>query len=644
MCGLVGFVGAGDAEQLSAMTDALTHRGPDEAGYLVDTQQRVFLGHRRLSIVDLAGGQQPVWNEDWPGHPRVCVVFNGEIYNHAQLRQELEACGHVFRTQSDTEVLVHGYEQWGEDLPIRLNGMFAFVIYDVGRQQLFMARDRFGEKPLYYTHQNHTFAFASEIGAFRPHPGLVCQPDDFCVQKYFLYGYVPAPNTLFRQIYKLPGGCCLTLDIATREARARPYWQFSITPDEALTDRDEPRLLEELRFLLKQAVARRLMSDVPIGFFLSGGIDSSTVVAMAAQCMPAHLMKTFTIGFSEASYDESGYARQVADFLGTQHHQETLDLNRAQHLIPQVLQRLGEPLGDASILPTYLLCDFTRKHVTVALSGDGADELFAGYDPFKALTPGRWYQRLVRPPAHQVVRHLAERMKVSETNMSLDFKIRRTLMGLSYPATLWNPVWLSPIEPDCLGNLFKNPIATAAMAYEEVLSLWEQCPSKHLADKSLEFYTRFYLQEGILTKVDRAAMQVSLETRAVFLDNDLVAFCQRLPYRFKFRGGAGKYLLKKAIAGMLPDAITRRGKKGFGIPLVQWLKQLPPPPVHYRSPTLQTDWVQQCWQQHLSGQADHRLFLWSWLSLNYALPAPMASIHTEAAASPGVASFPVVTV
>src|SRR4051812_19207879 len=378
MCGLAGFVGTGDRADLAAMSIAVAHRGPDGEGTLVDEEARVFLAHRRLAIIDLSGGDQPMWNEDG----EVGVIFNGEIYNHMELRAELQRKGHVFRsTHSDTEVLVHGYEEWGAGLPERLNGMFAFVVYDRKRRRLFLARDRFGEKPLYYAVHRNLFAFASELGALIQHRGVKRDIDIVSLRKYFAYGYIPAPRSLYAHTAKVPGGHHLVFDIDSGTVKVQAYWKFALTPDASLRDEAEPQLVEELRHLLSQSVKRRLISDVPLGVFLSGGIDSSAALAMAVQYLDPSSIRTFTIGFTEPSFDESFHARRVAQAFGTDHHEEQLNLDVARDLVPQVLSRLGEPLGDASILPTYLLSRFTRRTVTVALSGDGGDELFAGYDP-----------------------------------------------------------------------------------------------------------------------------------------------------------------------------------------------------------------------------------------------------------------------
>ena len=484
MCGLTGFVGAGGQAELRAMMGALYHRGPDDEGSHIEPEHALHLGFRRLAVIDIAGGHQPMWNED----RSICVLFNGEIYNQTELRTELLAAGHVFRSlRSDTEVLVHGYEQWGQDLPAKLNGMFAFVIWDRPRRLLFAARDRFGEKPFFYTIRPGFFAFASELSALIRHPEVDRTIDPRALQKYFAYGYIPAPNALYRGTRKLPGGCSLTLDLADFSLREHRTWRFAINADTDAPAARIPALTEELRSLLDHAVARRLVSDVPLGVFLSGGIDSSIVLALAARHRPPASLDTFTIGFNEASFNEAPYARQVAAAIGTRHHERIMDFAAACELSSDVLTRLDEPTGDASILPTSMLAAFARQRVTVALTGDGGDELFAGYDPFAALGPASRYDRLVPPPVHRLLRRLADTLPRATTNMSLDFKIRRALMGMSYTPGIRLPVWMSPLEPARMGDLFDTPLPADEL-YSEAIELWDNTQARNPIDRGLEFF------------------------------------------------------------------------------------------------------------------------------------------------------------
>ncbi len=611
MCGIAGLAGAADRRIVEAMTRALVHRGPDGEGYFVSQDPPLALGHRRLAIIDIAGGHQPMWNEDG----RVAVIFNGEIYNHVELRAELARMGHTFASDhSDTEVLVHGWEQWGETLPEKLNGMFAFAIWDGRNQTLFLARDRFGEKPLYYSLKDGVLSFASELSALALSPTVDGAIDRLALKKFFAYGYFPAPYTLFSDCRKLPAGHHLLFDLRSRTASLKSYWSFSLQEDEGIQDSDEPRLVEELQGHLSRAVQRRLISDVPLGFFLSGGLDSSTVLAFATQLKPPNELKTFTIGFDEQSYDESPFADEVARLFGVEHHSRVLSFERTNETVPKVLDRLDEPLGDSSIVPTYLLSAFAREKITVALSGDGGDELFAGYDPFAALGVARLCESTLPMPMRRGLRRLADLLPVGSTNMSFDLKVRRGLMGMTYPANARTPIWMAPLEPHDIAELFQEPCSVEDL-YSEAIEAWERQPHGTDTARMLEFFTKFYLSDDILTKTDRASMMVSLEARSVFLDNDLVDFCRRLPNRFKYRKGVRKYLLKKAVEPFLPRHIVERKKKGFGMPIADWLRTAPAAAPMAGIRGLNLDMVDRYWHKHRDHVHDYRLFLWCWMAL-----------------------------
>jgi len=595
------------------MCDAIAHRGPDGRGSFVDSSRHVYLGHLRLAILDLVGGGQPMWNET----KSVCVVFNGEIYNHRELRQELTSLGHRFASDhSDTEVLVHGYEEWGEDLPGRLNGMFAFAVYDLATGRLFLARDRFGEKPLFYASLPGFFAFGSELRAVLAHPAVPREVDSVALRKYYAHCFFPSPHTPYRAIRKLPGGHWLTMDVRSGAIRIRQYWSFDVLEDPPSGKEDE--LAEELRFLISRAVKRRLESDVPLGILLSGGVDSSTILSCAADHVDAASLQTFCIGFNEPSFDESRYAQMMADFAGANHRSELCDLENTRLSLAAMLQKIGEPIGDGSLLPTYLVCAFARRHVTVALSGDGGDELFAGYDPFKALAPSSLYQSLVSRKLHPALRFLAGYLPPSDRNMSLDFKLQRWLRGVSYPPALWNPIWMAALAPDEIADLFGVDLKVEDL-YSEVLTVWEQCQSKDLLDRSLVYFTRFYLQDNILAKTDRASMQFALELRTPFLDNDVVEFARRLPRQLKMQRGQQKYLLKRAFQSVLPHETLNRRKKGFGIPLARWLRRLPIPEEMDTVPGIDPQVMRRRWHRHRARRQDNRHAVWCWLTLHHFL-------------------------
>jgi asparagine synthase (glutamine-hydrolysing) len=609
MCGIAGFHGLGQRDDLVRMTNALQHRGPDAVGFHVDEAQRLFLGHRRLSIIDIQNGAQPMWTPD----KKYGVIFNGEIYNFKELRIELEAKGHRFQSHhSDTETLLYGYKEWGSDLPNHLNGMFAFALWDVENHQLFLARDRFGEKPLYWGHARDLFAFGSELSVFAKHPAFPIEMDKLGLKKFLAYGFIPAPFSFYKNIQKLPAGCHLTYNLKTGDHQITSYWDYSITPDQRNLSIEEAS--EELLHLMDQAVQRRMVADVPLGVFLSGGIDSSTIAALACKQSSDHQIKTFSIGFDEASFDESAYAQEMADYLKTNHTSEIFSLNKLLNISADVLGGLDEPMGDPSLLPTYALAQMTRKHVTVALSGDGGDELLAGYDTFAALKIATTFEKFIPELARKSALRLVDLMPKSNKNMSLDYKLARALGGIGKGPALWNPQWLSPATADMISELINEPTSVDEL-YGDAIQHWHTAKSDNLVDRSSEYYVRFYLQDDILTKVDRAAMLNSLETRAVFLDTHVVDFLATLPADFKYRNGIRKFILKESLGKLVPKSIINRPKKGFGIPLNAWVKKLNLNDTALTAFELNTEVANRWRAHHLANKKDYRLFLWNWYVL-----------------------------
>jgi len=620
MCGIAGFSGAGDSNDLQTMMDALTHRGPDAEGKWHSKKTGVHLGHRRLSIIDLPDGTQPMALPDGS----LVVIYNGEIYNHLELRAQLQARGHRFRTDhSDTEVLLHGYREWGEDLPKKLNGMWALAIYETSLNRLFLSRDRFGEKPLFYTRQNGTFAFASELSALLKHQSVTSGISKRSLQKYYAYGYVPSPSSLYEKIYKLQSGCNLLVSLSEDRVDIKRYWDFSLDPFEKIPKNPEQEWGEEIRSLLSQSVKRRLIADVPLGVFLSGGIDSSAIAVYAGEGMGGTALSTFSIGFEDLSFDESDWARRMAKSLNTDHHQRQFPITSLMDILPEIAGKLDEPVADSSLAPTFLLCQTARQQVKVALGGDGADELFAGYDPFRALKFAEAYSRWLPGPVHQGIRLLAARLPTSQKNISPDFILKRTLRGLSYPSNIWNPVWMGPLEPRELNELFAEKIDPEDV-YSEAIELWEANPEKNIVDRTLEFYTKLYFQNDILVKLDRTSMMNSLEVRSPYLDVDLMDFVRRIPWDYKYRNGQTKYIFKKAMEPVLPKNVIYRKKKGFGSPIGTWFKNgtlffNPNPELSAR----ESGFLQKKIAEHLNASDDHRLYLWSrWLLEN-----SVSSVH-----------------
>lgn len=609
MCGIAGFVGPENDRALHAMAAAIRHRGPDGEGYYYCPVNGISFAHCRLSVTDIAGGRQPMWNEDGT----VGIVFNGEIYNHLELRSELLRKGHIFKSDhSDTETLIHGYEEWGADLLIRLNGMFAFCIYDQNTKRLFLARDRFGEKPLYYALGNLQFVFASELKALLAHPCVKREVNPVSIQKYFGYGFIPAPYSLYQNVNKLPGGHYMFYDLLMGQAKITKYWRYQIKPDRNYAKESEVDLALELRTLLIAAVKKRMVADVPIGVFLSGGIDSSAILACASRGEAADRIRTFSIGFREKEFDESAKARGIANYFGSDHTEEIFSVDSAKEVADHVLGMLDEPMGDSSILPTYLLSRFARKSVTVALGGDGGDELFAGYAPFHALKAAQFYCDLLPIGLRNFILSQVNRLPASEGYLSFDFKLKRTLQGLKYPSSVWNPMWLSPLKPDEIVELMNAPVEWGEV-YADAIDAWQSSDADDLLSRSIEFYGRFYLQDSVLTKVDRASMMVGLEVRSPFLDNSVVEFAQRLPSSLKYCKGTSKYLLKKSMKTILPNEVIYRPKKGFGIPLTTWLKfwQIADTDMARCSGSF----FRKMLNEHRQGKRDNRLFLWNWLVL-----------------------------
>jgi asparagine synthase (glutamine-hydrolysing) len=611
VCGICGIVGRGPVDRgtLAAMTDAIRHRGPDNDGFYIEElgDVGVGLGFRRLSIIDLESGDQPIGNEDGS----VQIVFNGEVYNFRELRRELEGRGHRFATESDTEVIVHLYEEEGPRCVERLNGMFAFALWDGRSRELLLARDRFGKKPLYYADLGDTLLFGSELKALLQHPRCPSELDFGAFTRYLALEYVPTPYAIFDGVKKLPGGHVLRW--RDGKASVERYWDLSFDEDAEGLAEDE--YAEELTRLLHAAVRRRLMSDVPLGAFLSGGIDSSSVVAMMVRDLPASSVKTFSIGFADQSFDESHHARRVAEHFGTDHHEDIFTADTLLDLLPTVTDFLDEPFADASILPTYLLSRFTRASVTVALGGDGSDELLAGYPTFPAQRVAQLY-RVPRLLHDDVLAPLADRLPVSTANFSFDFKLKRFLRGARLPTELRHPVWLGSFTPQeqkaLLGRLPADPFA-------EHRQVWDAAPSRRPLERLIYLYAKTYLQDDILVKVDRASMACSLEVRAPFLDTELAAFLGRVPARLKLRRLETKHLLKRAMRDVLPPGIAARPKKGFGIPIAAWLKtdlrdalqdELSPDRLR-RQGIFEPMEVQRLVSQHLSGAADHRKPLWT---------------------------------
>jgi asparagine synthase (glutamine-hydrolysing) len=567
MCGICGKIyidtnRAVTKQELKKMSDTLVHRGPDGEGFWID--HNIGLAHRRLAIIDLRTvADQPMNNEDGS----IWITFNGEIYNYKDLRKELENQGHIFKTNSDTEVIVHAYEQYGRQCLERLRGMFAFGIWDLRTRTLFLARDRVGKKPLFYYSGHDRFVFGSEIKAILADPDIPANPDPVGLDHYLALQYIPSPLTAFQGIRKLPPGHWLEVhDGCVRVGR---YWKLHYTPKRKIT---LPDAITELRWHLAEAVRLRLMSDVPLGAFLSGGIDSSAVIAYMAQEMN-HPVRTFAVGFKEATFDERPFARLAADCFGT-NHMELLVTAQVADMLPLLIWHYDEPFGDSSALPSYAIAGLTRQHVTVVLNGDGGDENFAGYDRYIMDRLARHGDRLPlwirqkmasaiqqfpeswrrHQPLRKVARIMTAMAKVPERRYARwgrnsAFDDRRTLYTEAFQET---------VEKSDPEGVFADVFA--------------QTDAEDCVDAALDTDVNLYLADDLLVKMDRATMAHSLETRSPFLDHVLMEFVASLPSTFKLSGKHKKHILKAALRGLIPDSILNRPKMGFSVPLAHWFR------------------------------------------------------------------------
>ena len=619
MCGVVGLFDTRekseiDKKLLGRMNQTLFHRGPDEGNLY--TEPGLGLGHRRLSIIDVSDGQQPLFNEDGS----VVVVFNGEIYNFQELVAELTKLGHSFRTHSDTEVIVHGWEEWGENCVDHFRGMFAFGLWDRNQETLFLARDRLGIKPLYYAFLGDgTFIFASELKGLLAHPNLSRELNPNAIEEYFSFGYVPEPKTIFKQAFKLSPGHRLTLHHGQSKVQQQQYWDVPFSRQSSISTQEAQ---EELIIRLKEAVKIRLMSEVPLGAFLSGGVDSSAVVAMMTDLMKDSV-KTCSISFGDPAFNEAQYAQKVADQFHTQHHVEQVDKDDFD-LIDKLASLYDEPFADSSAMPTYRVCELAKKRVTVALSGDGGDENLAGYRRY------RW--------------HLYE----DRLRSALTQKIRKplfSLLGNLYPKADWAPKFLrakstfeslsrdsvegyfhsvSIMGDKMRQNLFSNSFKRSLQSYQavEVLRFHAgKCPAQDSLSQVQYLDMKTYLVGDILTKVDRASMAHSLEVRVPILDHKLVEWISGLPPSLKLQGHEGKYIFKKSLESYLPNDILYRDKMGFAVPLASWFRG----PLRQRlykalmGPTLANtgifnqDFLKEMLDQHQSGRRDYSAPLWTLL-------------------------------
>jgi len=617
MCGLCGIVNLKKApakSSLARMNKALVHRGPDQGGLFLN--KRAGLGSRRLSIVDSQGGRQPIFNED----KSLVIVYNGEVYNHLKLKNELAKKGHRFQTETDTETILHLYEEEGEKCLQKIRGMFALAIYDQTREQLFLARDHFGLKPLHYYFKNGLFLFASEIKALLAHPQVNKRLDLDGLNQYFSTGFgcIPAPLTVFKDIKKLLPGHYLIF--SRGRIQIRKYWTLEKVKK---IDLEFPEAKKEFLSLLKKSVQEQTMADRRVfGSFLSGGIDSSVIAALASQFIPGKI-KTFSIGFPQASFDESSYAQKAAQFIPTEHHHRFFSQKEILPVLEHLAKNMDEPLADSSLLPTYFLSKFTREQVKVAFSGDGGDELLGGYPTYQAHQIYSFYQKAPLFLRQKIIQPLVQLLPASFANISLDYQLKRFVSGDSLIPPIRHLVWLAPFSLTEKKELFLPAVRrkfNPQKAPEKLFTdYFQQGKNFDRQDRLQYLDLKTYLGDFGLVKADRASNLASLEVRTPFLQPQLVEFIFSLPSKFRLKGLTTKYLLKEAAADLLPEEIIKRKKKGFGSPIALWinnqLKDLIEEKLNRsrikKQGLFNPHFVSQLLEEHFGQQRNNRMKIWS---------------------------------
>lgn len=637
MCGICGELILDHSQQASEtrlrkMLGAMVHRGPDDEG--IYCKGPVSLGIRRLSIIDVAGGHQPIFSED----KSKVVVCNGEIYNYRELREDLIKRGHTFSTQSDTEVILHLYEEKGPACVEDLNGMFGFALWDIDKQQLCLARDRLGIKPLHYFVGNGRLLFASEIGPLLTNPEIDQTLDPKAIDDYLTFFYIPGARTVYRSIHRLPAAH--TLVWRKGQAHQERYWRVNFNPPK------KPKPLahytEAYREQLKQSVRIQLRSDVPLGIFLSGGLDSGSLVAAVAE-VSNQSFDTFTIGFDNPSYDETAYARDVAERYGTRHHEFRVqpdDLRRSAELIPH----FGEPFGPFTLVQAYMLSKYSRDHITVALAGDGGDELFGGYQTYLATRFARWYLRLPKILRKKLIAPLVRSLPVSEKLLSLDFKIREFVRGAEMfnrgGNAAWKVIFDDNEKEQLLSEKFRHSVA-GHDPFADIRAVQEFAGGTQLQNAMYCDLTVF-LTDSVLTQTDRMSMAVSQEVRVPILDHKMVEFAATVPDCYKINKGRTKFLIREALKDWLPASVINKPKTGFTTPVPIWLRNelkdyvcdILSPAAIARAGILNPGYVQRLLDEHMRHRADHARRIWALVNFmlwhnNNICAAPQHTTHTE---------------
>lgn len=627
MCGITGagWIGAGKEigpEILARMCEKLAHRGPDASGTYLS--EGIALGHRRLSIIDLSPlGRQPIANEN----QTIFAVVNGEIYNDIELREVLESKGHVYRGRSDSETVVHLYEEYGEDFPKHINGMFAIAIWDANRRRLILVRDRIGKKPLVYKLERDRIIFASELKSILEVPGVEREIDLIAFREYLVYQYVPFPRTIFNGISKLPPASIGIWHAATGSFSVKSYWDVDFSYEDDSISFEESS--ERLRELLESSVRLRLRSEVPLGTFLSGGIDSSVTTGLAQKIVTGNVA-SFSIGFTYKDYDETEYARAAAARFGTDHHEFIVSPD-AREILPELVRFYDEPFADSSAIPCWYLSRETRKHVTVAFSGDGGDELFAGYDRYRAVRLGKMFDYLPGGIRSFIGGPLRNAIPGSVRQKSTLRRLKRFLEAVNMPSMERYLQWIAIFNRERIEKLLSNDLKSELARIEpgnyDILDFLDRAEKRakgrDVACTISLCDLQTYLPCDLMNKVDIASMSHALEVRAPFLDYRLVEFAARMPIRYKIHGNTGKYILRKTFANLLPEKIGKRGKMGFGVPLDHWFRG---PLKEYVREILfdsrtknrglfDNDYVESLVEDHIASRFDHAYRIWSLLIL-----------------------------
>ena len=613
MCGICGFVRfnrqqhESDPRRLDTMVQTLYHRGPDESGTAL--HDGVAMGMRRLSIIDLGGGTQPIYNED----QTIWTVFNGEIYNFQELKHTLQQHGHIFTTNSDTETIVHGYEQYGEDFPKHLNGMFAIALHDRANHRFILARDHVGIKPLYYIYTANHLIFGSEIKAILASGWVDRSLDMNALAAFLSWEYIPGPDTLFTGIHKLEPGEMVAIDLNRPELKPQQYWNIPI-PDPGAKQLSSAEWEERIHAQVMKSTRMQMISDVPLGAFLSGGVDSSLIAAAMGK------VQTFSIGFDDPTYNELDWARKVADHLGVEHRDKIIQPD-VHSLFNQLMQYMEDPIGDFSIFPTFLVSQLAREHVTVVLSGDGGDELFAGYETYLAQKTCRLYQRIPGFMRKGAIEPLVNLLPPSAKKKGFTNKARRFVEGAAYPETMEHTRWRIFASDQMRSTLF-SPQAEREItlpAAEHINRLFQQAGNRGSLQRDLYVDVKSYLCDNILTKVDRMSMAVSLEARVPYLDPDMVELAFQVPEQYKLEGSETKAILKRVAARHIPKDCVYRPKEGFSIPIKHWLNNEFRPLLeeHLNESSIKQyglfQWptIQRLKEEHRSGRENHSHILWA---------------------------------